>query len=332
MRASATWSCVAIIVLAITACGGGTRVASGRSSTSDAELAAKIRRSAQRYEKEQERTDTVPRTMTVKDASALPAGSDEIDGAATKTRGQALLSAGDRVSFQRLAGQLGSIGIAASPVGVGQKVVSAGSLRTGVAWSTSKAPVAMAAISAGTARATDLTEAITASDNAAAERLWASLGGGDHAAAAADAQLRAAGDSRTRIQASTLRQTYTPFGQTDWRLTDQVRFTAGMGCTSSGRQVLGLMSQAIPGQRWGLGSTGFPAKLKGGWGPGVTPGQGDGWLDRQMGIVTIRGKPIALAIASSTSGHDAGTRNLTAIAKWAVAHLDVRSAPARAAC
>jgi hypothetical protein len=53
-----------------------------------------------------------------------------------------------------------------------------------------------------------------------------------------------------------------------------------------------------------------------------------------MGLVTIRGKPIAVAIASlpSDGSHASGTRNLTAIATWVADHVDVRGVPSGAVC
>jgi hypothetical protein len=181
------------------------------------------------------------------------------------------------------------------------------------------------------AQSENLTAAITASDNAAAASLWSSLGSPDQAGAAADAELRQAGDSRTSIETRVLRQGLSSFGQTAWTLADQARFTAGMPCSASGQVVLALMGQVIPAQRWGLGSAG--AQFKGGWGPGSSPGQGGGYLDRQMGIVTIS-KPLAVSLASlpANGAHDSGTRALTEIARWLVAHANVDAQPAQAAC
>jgi beta-lactamase class A len=244
-----------------------------------------------------------------------------------------ILSAADRQSFDRLAASLGGTsGVAVSGLGLGRRVERAGSLRSAVAWSTAKVPVAVAVIAAGNqaAQQSNLQSAITASDNAAALRLWSSLGGGHAAASAADEQLRAAGDTRTRIESRALRGGgYTPFGQTAWALTDQARFTAGLACTQAGAQVLGLMNQVVSGQRWGLGSAGVQAQLKGGWGPGSQPGSSGGYLDRQMGVLTISRRPLAVAIATQPADglHDAGTRNLTAIARWIVTHADTRRLP-----
>lgn len=247
----------------------------------------------------------------------------------------AIFSAEARASFDQLAGSLsGSVGVAVSGTGFGQPVEQLGDLHGGVAWSTSKVPVAMAAIAAGVANDGDLRQAITASDNAAATRLWDSLGGGSQAAAATDAQLRAAGDTSTTTESRTLRSGFTPFGQTDWSLADQARFTAGMTCTAPGGRVLGLMGDVISAHRWGLGATGLPAQLKGGWGPGSTPGAAGGYFDRQMGVVTIDGKPLAVAIASQPGdgSHESGTAALTALARWIADHADTRSLPDAPAC
>ena len=107
-----------------------------------------------------------------------------------------------------------------------------------------------------------------------------------------------------------------------------------MSCTGAGPQVLGLMGQVIPSQRWGLGAAGVAAELKGGWGPGTAPGATGGYLDRQMGVVTLHGKPLAVAIASrpANGSHGTGTRDLTTIARWLVAHADTRSVPAHPRC
>ena len=77
----------------------------------------------------------------------------------------------------------------------------------------------MAVVDGGgqSAQQQNLTDAITASDNGAATRLWASLGSPDQAAAA-DNELRQAGDQNTNVESRTLRSGLTPFGQTVWTL------------------------------------------------------------------------------------------------------------------
>ncbi len=335
------WWCVfacALLALAFTesGCVGDDDAARARAEA-DTELAAAIEASAKRHERERERQRTTPPASTT-DAPAvepeLPTGSKEIDGRTASRRvSRELLTEADKVSFSRLAERLpGEESVAVATLGRSGGISRTGTLRTGVAWSTAKVPVAMAAISAGVAQRQDLVQAITASDNAAAERLWAALGGGANAAAAATAQLRTAGDARTQIEAQRLRSGFTAFGQTQWALTDQARFVGGMACAQSGPEVLGLMNEVVAGQRWGLGSTGRQAQFKAGWGPGVTAGTADGWLDRQMGIVIIGGKPIAVAMATTAGDHGTATQNLTAIAQWVVTHVNAARAPRRPRC
>ena len=324
--------------LALSACGDDDQAANA-GLTSDAELAAKLNANARLRQEERDSKEReaarLKSTTQLSGADSLPAGSAEIEGASSSGPSNGLLSGADRSAFERLAARLsGDEGVAVATLGANPSISRAGSLRSGVAWSTAKVPVAMAVVASGrsSAQEANLRQAITASDNAAAEQLWTALGSGANAAAAATEQVRAAGDSRTQIQAQRLRSGYTAFGQTAWALDDQVRFMAGIACTRAGPDVLALMNQVVAGQRWGLGSTGRAAKFKAGWGPGVSPGSADGWLDRQMGIMTIAGKPIAVAIATTASDHGAGTANLTAIAGWVATHVDASSAPRRARC
>lgn len=339
-------ACLAVALIA--GCGGQGEQGARSGGPSDADLAAEIRdsarqRQAERAEKAREAADEVrareaarKKTVTTLPPPVdLPAGSDEIDGGPeTSGDGPAgLISSADRASFARLASELsGEEGLALTPLDRERSVVHLGTLRTGVAWSTAKVPVVMAAISAGVGAQADFAQAITASDNAAAQRVWEALGGGDVAARAATEQLRAAGDATTQIQSRQLRPGFSAFGQTTWRLSDQARFAAGMACTGPGAAVLALMERVVAGQRWGLGSTGRVTQFKAGWGPGISAGAGDGWLDRQFGLVSIGGRPIAVAIASTANDHGTGTQNLTRIAQWLVSHLDATGASRRATC
>lgn len=253
------------------------------------------------------------------------------DDSGPETASGRILSESARADFERLAASLpGDEGLAVAPVGGDGAAEQLGSLTGGVAWSTSKVPIAMAAIDAGVAEGNDLSAAITASDNDAAQRLWDALGGGAAAAAAADEQLRAAGDQSTRTQASALRDGFTAFGQTEWALSDQAQFASGMDCTDNGSQVLDLMRQTVSAQRWGIGTVDAAAALKGGWGPGSQPGASGGYLDRQMGIVSIDGVPLAVAIATTPAdgSHETGTSNLSTIAEWLASTADVTGLPA----
>jgi hypothetical protein len=202
-------------------------------------------------------------------ATSAPASTPKAATAGSSTArsdGNAILSPADRASFDRLRAAMGGThGLAVSALGLDQRVEQLGPLRTAVAWSAAKVPLAMAVIARGGAEAqtANLRGALTASDNAAAMRLWASLGGGQTAAAAADEQLRDGGDAHTSIQYRALRGAgYTPFGQTDWALTDQARFAAGLACSAQGVQVIGFMNQVVSSQRWGLGAAGVPSQFK----------------------------------------------------------------------
>jgi hypothetical protein len=230
-----------------------------------------------------------------------------------------------RVSFDRLAAQLsGSEGVAFTSVG-GTAITQFGSWRTGVGWSTVKVPLAVAAVAKAKGRPDAglralMRRAITASDNAAAEQLWSSLGPPQTAASQVQAELRSAGDGQTRVQSQRVRAGFTAFGQTTWSLANQAKFAAALPCIRYSNDVIALMGAVESGQRWGIGAAGRPAQFKGGWGPGT----GGGYLVRQMGIVTLaNGSRIGLAVASEPAdgSFGTGTANVTALARWAVANI-----------
>lgn len=227
--------------------------------------------------------------------------------------------------FASLERQLGgSSGIAWLAAGAGSGAAGeptvVGSLTSGVAWSTSKVPIAVAVVQQGASSSdrADVRAAMTVSDNDAARRLWARLGDGATASAKATRVLRASGDRTTKLESRTLLSGFTPFGQTAWSLDGQVRFMAGVGCTRAGRDVLEQMSNVTSSQRWGLGRLGERPKFKGGWGPATRPGVSSGYLNRQLGLVSLRGQQYAVAIMSvpASGSHEAGTANLDRIAQW----------------
>jgi hypothetical protein len=230
-------------------------------------------------------------------------------------------------SFDQLAARLGgSEGVAYTVLGGGPTTVL-GSWRTGPGWSTVKVPVAVAAVTKSgghpdTRLRSLMRRSITASDNAAAEGLWSYLGTPTTAAAKTQAVLRSAGDAQTRVQSRRIRPGFTAFGQTTWSLANQAAFGAKLPCIKDSGAVLRLMGEVESGQRWGMGAVGRPAQFKGGWGPRP----GGGYLVRQMGIVTLpNGSRIGLAIATQPADgrFETGTANLTALARWAVAHAKV---------
>lgn len=234
--------------------------------------------------------------------------------------------------FDALAGQLGGeVGVAVGPVGSSEAVV-AGNLTSGSAWSTIKVPIALRVLEdaggpgglSGSQRA-DIESALTASDNAAASRLFDALGarhGGLTGAASAVADvLRSAGDTSTTVSTEG-RDGFSPYGQTEWTLEAQQRFMAALagGCISdraSVGYVLDLMGQ-VTSDSWGLGSSGAPARWKGGWGPG-TDGK---YLVRQMGVLDEGGKQVAVAIAARPSDGQfvSGQAMATQIAAWLVSN------------
>lgn len=210
----------------------------------------------------------------------------------------------------------GPAGVAVFPVGSTRSadLVTVGTWKSGVAWSTSKVPVTIAAQrrSKSTTTKARSTKAITRSDNRAAEQLWASLGTPTKAAARTQDVIRDAGDRSTVVQHRRVRPGFTAFGQTRWDLDDQAQFAAGLPCLKDAKGVVTLMGKVTKSQRWGLGQ--LPrTSFKGGWGP-----VGRGYLVRQLGIITLPdGSAVGVAIAvSSPRGFDRGTQDLTTIARW----------------
>lgn len=210
----------------------------------------------------------------------------------------------------------GPAGVAVVPVGGGRELV-AGDLKAGVAWSTSKVPVAIAAIRAGQAGAGDVRTAIRDSDNASAERLWQSLGGGSRAAAATEAVLRDGGDGSTDVPSERRRAGFTVFGQTVWGSGPSARFAASLQCMRDAGDVLGHMRAVSGNQQWGFWRVKGSA-VKGGWGP-----VGSGYLVRQIAVVPVDGGGYAgvSAIVLAPS-FEAGKRDLDTISAWAESHLE----------
>lgn len=214
------------------------------------------------------------------------------------------------------------IAVAVVPVGTGTRTSGVGVVSSAtrpealVAWSTIKVPLALAATEASSAptRAAvrhDTTQAITASDNDAASRLWDGLGGGEEAADAVEKVLADGGDRQTQVPPQTTVAGYSPFGQARWRLVDQARFTAALPCLKGASSVLGPMGRVEPGHAWGLGSiTG--ARYKGGWGP--TP---DGYVTRQLGVLPGRqkGEKVAVAVQVRSADHAGGTAVISEVAE-----------------
>lgn len=249
-----------------------------------------------------------------------------------KPQGSPSVSSGDLAGFDGLESSLpGQIGLAIGPPGAAP-TASAGSLTTGSAWSTSKVPVALRVLQEtggpsglSSSEEAEIRAALTLSDNNAALALFADLershGGPTGAAAAVDEVLAEAGDTTTHVS-SVGRDGFTPFGQTEWSLDLQElfmsRLAAGcVGTPASSEYVLDLMGE-VSSDTWGLGSTGLPARWKGGWGPGT-----DGhYLVRQMGVLEVEDGEavIALAALPDDGSFETGQSMATNIAQWAAEH------------
>jgi hypothetical protein len=219
-------------------------------------------------------------------------------------------------SFQELSESLAAtIGIAVAAAGA--EPVSLGTWSSGVAWSTIKVPLAIAALRARP-DSTDLVfKTITQSDNAAAEELWSQLGDPAEATQRVQAVITEAGDAATVVESRRLRSEYTPFGQTQWSLAHLAQFAAGLPRIPDAARVVDLMRNLSTGHRWGLAAKGFAAK--GGWGPGRV---GD-YVVRQFAIVPTGSRTVGVALAAEThdSGYEAGVDVINALADWLVDHL-----------
>ena len=107
---------------------------------------------------------------------------------------------------------------------------------------------------------------------------------------------------------------YTAFGQTAWSLDrpGPLRGRSSPCAKAAGADVLSLMNQVVAGQRWGLCSTGQPSAVQGRLGTGDQPGRGDGWLDRQMGVIRSTTNRSRSRWPPRAGDHGTGTQNLTA--------------------
>jgi len=221
-------------------------------------------------------------------------------------------------SFARLCAALpATIGVAVAAPGRAE-VFSLGRWSGGVAWSTIKVPLALAALRSDQPRARELAvKAITESDNPASERLWSLLGEPADAAQRVQAVIRESGDAVTVVESRRLRAGFTAFGQTRWTLAGQARFAAQLPYIAGAAPVVELMHHITAGQRWGLAAKGVAAKA--GWGPGVA---GD-YLVRQFGIVAMETGHVGVALAADA--HDGaletGVDALNRVTDWLVSRL-----------
>jgi hypothetical protein len=193
---------------------------------------------------------------------------------------------------------------------------------SGVAWSTIKVPLAIAALRRDRPHAWDLVvKAITESDNHASEQLWSQLGEPADAARQVQAVVNESGDTATVVESRRLRQGFTAFGQTRWTLGRQARFAARLPYLSDAATVIDLMHRLTSDQRWGLAAKGFAAK--GGWGPGV---DGD-YVVRQFGVIATESGHLGVALAAQARAFEAGVEVLNTMTDWLVRHLPALTEP-----
>jgi hypothetical protein len=253
--------------------------------------------------------------MTMALTAAVVAGSRLSD------RGRAVSApAALAADFTRLESKLhASVGIVISSIGDKQAPIALGEWRTGPAWSTIKVPLVIAGLRDQNPPAITaaMDAAVTRSDNAAAESIWAGLGDPITAAQKVQAVLRSTGDP-TFVQSQKVRPEFTAFGQTDWPLTDQVSFTSAAYCDRANAPVFALMGRIEPDQRWGIGTV-AGSLFKGGWGPSPA----GSYLVRQIGVLAAPQGMVAVALAAqpASGSFDDGTADLTEMARWLSAHV-----------
>ena len=154
-----------------------------------------------------------------------------------------------QASFEQLSAAVpADIGVAiARP----DRTYSLGRWWSGVAWSTIKVPLAIAALRSDWLRAKDLAvPAITESDNRASEQLWSGLGDPVDAARRVQSVIAEGGDTATVVESRRLRRGYTAFGQTEWTLQRQARFAAELASVPGAESVIELMRQLSSEHQW----------------------------------------------------------------------------------
>jgi hypothetical protein len=188
--------------------------------------------------------------------------------------------------------------------------------------------------------------AITRSDNEVALALFDRLeeleGGLVPASEAIDDVLREAGDPETQVNTEPNDQGFSTFGQTTWSAEASAIFMRALvaGCllgAADTSEVVSLMNDVVPDQRWGIGEAGYPPgaglALKGGWGPEP----GGGYLVRQIGAVGDTGDGLVISIIATAPGSGsaafaAGREMVTMTAKWVEHAIGTAPAGRPAAC
>lgn len=186
----------------------------------------------------------------------------------------------------------GTVGIA---VAGAQGAISGGDDGAYPAWSTSKVPISIAAYRvAPDAAQLYAPAAIQASDNVAAENLWAALSPVDVNHVLSDAGVFAT------MNTEKIRTEFSTFGQTLLTASQEATLASHMKCLAGAGPVLSLMADVNADQAYGFGQ--LPsARLKGGWGPDPS----GSYQVRQLALVTnSRGEDVALALTVMPASGD----------------------------
>jgi hypothetical protein len=191
------------------------------------------------------------------------------------------ISSGDFLDAEELQGELralirkvneehgGRIGIA---VATGDDVVRAGLSGNSWAWSTIKVPVALTADARGVAGEDLIRASVSQSDNHAAYVLSVLIDG-DHGGLPHVPELAE-----------------WP-GETEWNLSEQAQFAAGLPCTDTVGTTYGAMGEIVDWQQVGLAR--IPdARFKGGWGQDTDTV----YTLRQLGTAPVGDGVVGLAV------------------------------------
>lgn len=237
-----------------------------------------------------------PVTVTVTQTSAHPSSTAPAV-ADLQTPADAAVAAGLAVGG-------GNAGVGLSR---GGETAASGMTAPVASWSTSKVPLAIAALRTQPDLAPTAAAAITVSDNAAAQTLWDALGGGDAAAAAVQSVIAESGE-QIAVPAVVTRPGFSAFGQTLWSVDSQARFAEALPRISGSDEVIALMGQISPAHSYGLGTVAGCA-FKGGWGPDDS----GLYTARQLGILPD-GTGGALYAAPSDGTYETAQQMLSAMA------------------
>lgn len=246
------------------------------------------------------------------------------------------LAPGAEASFEQLVASLGGeAGISVAPFG-SSPPTTFGNLPSGHAWSSLKVPIVVAVAKSGGLSSEQLSlasSAITASDNAAAASLFSSLGSTTTASQAVESVLAESGYGAEVATGPPPSGAVSTWGQTDWSLDASTAFYRALACDQllpeeQTEQVLSLMENVIPEQRWGLPEAGIEADVavKAGWGPeGSSSGP---YLVRQAGILRSSestGVVVTIAAKAASGSFDGGVQDLNALAGWVKDNVRVDS-------